>query len=89
MKYRSRTEILAMMLKATTEKISQTKIMYKAYLSFSQLKEYMTFLKENEMVSFDNASQLYYITEKGRQFLTVYDQMSDLVTPVSQIKYTW
>jgi predicted transcriptional regulator len=40
MKYRSRTEIVGSILDATNGGATKTKIMYKAFLSFNQLKEY-------------------------------------------------
>jgi predicted transcriptional regulator len=40
MKYRSRTDIVAMILDAANGGATKTKIMYKAYLSYAQLEEY-------------------------------------------------
>jgi predicted transcriptional regulator len=39
MKYRSRTEIVAMILEAANGGATKTKIMYRAFLSYEQLKE--------------------------------------------------
>ena len=42
MKYRSRTDIVALILEATKDGAAKTKIMYKAFLSYSQLKDYLS-----------------------------------------------
>ncbi|HXW01901.1 MAG TPA: DUF4364 family protein [Candidatus Nitrosotenuis sp.] len=81
MKYRSRTEIVEMILQATRSGATKTKIMYKAYLSYTQVKEYLSFLLENGLIKYEEGSSLYRITEKGLHFLQVYGEISDLVTP--------
>ena len=40
MKNRSRTEIVSNILEAANGGVTKTKIMYKAFLSYNQLKEY-------------------------------------------------
>ena len=80
MKYRSRTEIVAMILQSARGGATKTRIMYKAYLSYTQLKEYLTFLQDNDLIKYEEGSQLYRITAKGRHFLEAYDQISDLVS---------
>ena len=80
MKYRSRTEIVAMILQSARSGATKTKIMYKAYLSYTQLKEYLTFLQDNDLIKYEHGAQLYRITAKGRHFLEAYDQISDLVS---------
>ncbi len=86
MKYRSRTEIVEMILQATRSGATKTKIMYKAYLSYTQVKEYLSFLLENDLIKYEEGSQLYRITERGLHFLQVYGEISDLVTPKSSKK---
>ena len=81
MKYRSRTEIIEMILQATRGGTTKTKIMYKAYLSYTQVKEYLSFMLENDMIIYEEGSHLYRTTEKGLHFLQVYSQISDIVTP--------
>ena len=50
MKYRSRTEIVSNILNAANGGTSKTKMMYKAYISYNQLKEYLTILIENNLI---------------------------------------
>ena len=80
MKYRSRTEIVAMILQAARMGATKTKIMYKAYLSYTQLKEYLKYLQENNLMKYEAGTQLFKITEKGRHFLNAYGEISDLVS---------
>ena len=81
MKYRSRTEIIEMILQATRGGTTKTKIMYKAYLSYTQVKEYLSFMLENDMIMYEEGSHLYRTTEKGLHFLQVYGEISDIVNP--------
>jgi predicted transcriptional regulator len=80
MKYRSRTEIAAMILQSARVGATKTKIMYKAYLSYAQVKEYLRFLQESNLIKYEEGTQLYKVTEKGRHFLQAYDEISDLVS---------
>jgi predicted transcriptional regulator len=50
MKYRSRTELVSMMLDAANGGATKTKIMYSAFLSYTQLKEYLSVLIENKIL---------------------------------------
>jgi predicted transcriptional regulator len=52
MKYRSRTEIVSSILDAANGGATKTKIMYIAFLSYSQLKEYLSILIENNLIEF-------------------------------------
>lgn len=85
MKYRSRTEITSMILDAVRSGATKTKIMYKAYLSYSQLKEYLTFMEKNDLIRYEEGVQLYRITEKGMKLTHLYEEMDGLVTPNSAV----
>jgi predicted transcriptional regulator len=52
MKYRSRTEIVSMILEAENGGATKTRIMYKAFLSFAQLREYLSLLVENNLLEY-------------------------------------
>ena len=86
MKYRSRTEIVAMILESARSGATKTKIMYKAYLSYTQVKEYITFLQDNELLAYEEGTQLYKISEKGYKFLHSYGEISELVAPMGNGK---
>ena len=80
MKYRSRTEIIAMILDSVTIGTTKTKIMYKAYLSYTQLKEYLSLLEGSGMIAYENGTQVYRITDKGRKFLKLSVEIGDMVS---------
>ncbi|HEX5458054.1 MAG TPA: DUF4364 family protein [Candidatus Nitrosotalea sp.] len=80
MKYRSRTEIISMILDSVTVGTTKTKIMYKAYLSYTQLKEYLSLLEESGMIGYEEGAQVYRITDKGRKFLKLTIEIGDMVS---------
>ena len=65
MKYRSRTDIAGLILEAANGGATKTKIMYKAYLSFAQLKEYLSMLIEKDLIEHEEGLARYRTTEKG------------------------
>jgi predicted transcriptional regulator len=79
MKYRSRTDITAQILEAANGGVTKTKIMYKAFLSYAQLKEYLTVLIENGLLEYIEGEQIYKTTEKGNRFLKIYNQIGEYV----------
>jgi predicted transcriptional regulator len=85
MKYRSRSDIVGLLLDAANGGgATKTKLMYKAYLSFNQLKEYLTLLVENGLIEYEGG-QTYRTTEKGMRVLHLQNAM-DEIAPVSFIK---
>ncbi len=81
MKYRSRTEIVSEILELAKEDgINKTKIMYGAYLSFSQLKEYLNLLLYNGMLSYNKGTNKYRTTEKGMDFLKAHQYIDDMLS---------
>lgn len=69
-----------MILDAARIGATKTKIMYKAYLSYTQVKEYLKFLQENNLIKYEDGTQLFRVTEKGRHFMQAYEEISDLVS---------
>jgi predicted transcriptional regulator len=87
-KYRSRTDISSAMLEVAQGGAMKTKIMYKAFLSFPQLKEYLELLMENDMLEFKPETRMYYTTEKGVRFLRMYKELGRVLNPrESMIKH--
>jgi predicted transcriptional regulator len=80
MKYRSRTDIIAMILQAAMNGATKTRLMYSAYLSYAQVQEYLGFLTDRKLISFEDGSQEYKLTEQGLRFLRVYDEISEIVS---------
>jgi predicted transcriptional regulator len=86
MKYRSRTEIVGLILEAANGGgATKTKIMYKAFLSFAQLREYLTMLQDNRLIEYEDGKQTYRITEKGMRLLRIYNKIYELVPPLAPI----
>ena len=79
MKYRSRTEIVSMILEAANGGATKTKIMYKAFLSYAQLKEYLSVLIENNLLEYLQGVQTYKTTEKGFNLLKMHNEIGELL----------
>lgn len=85
MKYRSRTEIVSMILEAANGGATKTKIMYKAFLSYAQLKEYLSVLIENNLIEYLEGTQTYKTTEKGFNLLKMHNEIGELLqSPVRE-----
>jgi predicted transcriptional regulator len=86
MKYRSRTDLVRAILEAANSSsddgVTRTKIMYKAVLSYSQLKDYLAIMLENELLDYSGETQTYRPTAKGLRFLRTYNQMDDIMKKV-------
>ena len=78
MKYRGRTEIVSNILDAANGKATKTKIMYKAFLSYAQLREYLSVLIENNLLYLEG-TQTYKTTEKGLNFLKMHNAIGELL----------
>jgi predicted transcriptional regulator len=64
MKYRSRSDIIGLLLNAANGGgVTKMKLMYKAYLTFNQLKEYLTFVAENGLIEYEEGMRTYRTTE--------------------------
>lgn len=80
MKYRSRNHIISEILDAANGgNATKTKLMYKAYLSFGQIKEYLSVLTENDLLSYDAHTQTFKTTQRGLMFLKAYNHMHDMI----------
>jgi predicted transcriptional regulator len=80
MKYRSRTDIVGLILEAANGGATKTKIMYKAFLSYAQLKEYLTVLLEKDVLQYEDETQLFRTTEKGLRLLQMYNQFDEMMS---------
>jgi predicted transcriptional regulator len=85
MKYRSRTEIVSMILEAGNGGATKTRIMYKAFLSYAQLREYLSVLIENNLLEYLEGAQTYKTTEKGFNLLRMHNEIGELLqTPIRE-----
>ena len=88
MKNRSRNEIIAFILESVANSrnsngITATKIMYSAFLSYSQLKEYLALLLEKELLGYYSDTQTYKVTSKGTHYLSIHKQLNDMIVTAS------
>ena len=79
MKYRSRTEIVGNILDAANGGATKTKIMYTSFLSYNQLKEYLSVLIENNLIEYLEGTKTFRTTEKGLNFLKMHDEIGELL----------
>ncbi len=83
-KNRSEISIIVAMLEAVKDEskygATQTKIMYKAFLNYEQLNQYLPILKDNDMLQYDEETRTLKITEKGLKFLQIYNKIRKMTT---------
>jgi predicted transcriptional regulator len=53
--------------------------MYNAYLSYNQVKEYISILIENNLLEYLEGARTFRTTEKGLNFLTMHNEMEELL----------
>ena len=85
MKYRSRSDIIELLLNAANGgRATKTKLMYSAFISFNQLKEYLSLLAENGLIQYEDGTNTLRTTEKGIHFLKLQNKI-DKLAPISFI----
>lgn len=80
MKNRSKTALFSEILELARDGAQKTKIMYNAFLSYSQLKDYLTVLIENGLIEHQEGGKVYRTTEKGLYFLRMHNQINELIS---------
>ena len=85
MKYRSRTEIVGNILDAANGGATKTKIMYKAFISYNQLKEYLSVLIENNLLEYIDGTHKFKTTEKGLNYLKMHNEIGELLLTTIKI----
>jgi predicted transcriptional regulator len=87
MTYRDRMDIFRRILQVANGGAAKTKIMYRAFLSYPQMKDYLMVLTQNDLISYDLDTQTFKTTQKGLRFIEVYNQMAGMIKtrrPLSQ-----
>ena len=85
MKYRSSTEIVSNILDAANGGATKTKIMYKAFLSYNQLKECISILIENNLIEYLDGTHKFKTTEKGLIYLEMHNEIGELLLTTIKI----
>ena len=63
---------------------TKNKLLYSAFISFNQLKEYLSLLVENGLIQYEEGTHTYRTTEKGKRFLQIQNKI-DEVAPIIYI----
>ena len=67
--------------------LPKTRLMYEVRLSFSQVKGYLKYLQQVELLSYDEESRVFRTTRKGKNFLELYNGMAELISGRKREKY--
>jgi predicted transcriptional regulator len=71
--YRSKHEIIYLILETLgKEGAKLTAVLYGAFVSYVQVKEYLQELTKIGLISDDEKIKVYRITEKGRRYMEIY-----------------
>ena len=80
LKVRDRTELIGLILQAVEgEPLTRPKIMYQTMLNFKQVTDYTSLLIQQEHLSYSKLDRKYIITDKGRQFLALFNETNKLL----------
>ncbi len=58
--------------------VLKTKIMYEAFMSFSQSEEYVGLLLRNGLLEHDELKKTYKTTEKGLRLLELFNRLHEI-----------
>lgn len=79
--YRDRTEIVTQILDIANgpEDVTKTKIMYRAFISYHQIQEYLELLSENNLLRYDSITHTYKTTAKGTRLLQLCNELEGMI----------
>ena len=82
MTYRSKTDIIAVILKTSSSSrgVLKARIMYEGFLTWAQVQEYLSLLLKNDLIKYQEKGRTFIITEKGIRFLNIYNDLNKLMT---------
>lgn len=89
-RHRSRIEMVNLLLTTayqSSEGVAKTRLMYNSEMSWAQLKKYLVFLIENDLITVRDTTtaelqenptikQMYEVSSKGRIFLKLYSSLN-------------
>jgi predicted transcriptional regulator len=85
LKYRSKVQIMGEILLAASQRgegLTKTKIMYKALLSFAQIKDYLSNMVGDALLEFHDDTKRYTVTPKGFKFLERYRGLAEMLPDI-------
>jgi predicted transcriptional regulator len=74
--YRGKLDIIAAILMVASRNPKKTQILYQANLSFRVLQKYLAEISGASLICFEDETQRYALTLKGKAFLEAYSQYS-------------
>jgi len=83
--HRGSLDIIADILDASGGQVKKTYLMYRCNLSFRQLKYYLSFLLNQDLLSEvgpngSSSHELFEVTDKGREYLRAYRSLMSLMS---------
>jgi predicted transcriptional regulator len=85
MSSRSRTEIVIQILELANGGggigcgSTKSEIMYKAFLNYDQLEEYLMLLTESDLLCYDGEMRTFKTTQKGLTLVQAYHQVDEML----------
>ena len=59
--------------------LPKQRFLYKAMLSYNQLKEYLSVMVENHLIEYLDGNKIFRTTEKGLNLLKIQNEMTELL----------
>lgn len=81
MAYRSREEIFASILRTagSGEGITRSKIMFGAYLTYSQVVDYTKMLIQRGLIEHDSINKTFKTTPRGFTFIQLHNELNQMI----------
>lgn len=90
MNYRSKINIISQILEAANgSNATRSKIAYRAFLNYYQLKDYLMLLTEKDLLRYNEDTKTFKTTEKGLRFLDTYNRMDDMIKQPQPQQQMW
>ena len=84
--HRTKIEIIADILQSIMNDSTLSKVMYKSFLTYKQMKEYLPFLLENEFIKYDDQDRTLRINSKGLHFLEIYNRLPEFEERIDRLR---
>lgn len=78
---RDKEEIIYTVLKAAQVPTTKTRLIYRSYLSGTEVNEYIRLLIERKMLRFNELDARLVITNEGKRFMQIYESMQTISMP--------
>lgn len=72
-------DIAAAILEIAQNGAIKTQIIYRAFLSYPQLRDYLELLQARGMLVYDEHQNEYYTTDEGKRFVQMYKELGKML----------